>query len=105
MEFAVIKTGGKQYKVSEGDTIKIEKIKGDFKAGDKIVCDQVLLTDDGKDTNVGTPLVSGSKVEATLVEEGRNKKLTVLRYKAKSNRLKINGHKQPNMTITIDSIK
>jgi large subunit ribosomal protein L21 len=105
MNFAVIKTGGKQYKVSEGDNIKIEKIKGDFKAGDKIVFDQVLLTDDGKETTVGAPLVKGAKVEATLIEEGRNKKLTVLRYKAKSNRLKINGHKQPNMKIQIDSIK
>ena len=105
MNFAVIKTGGKQYKVSPGDSIKIEKIKGDFKPGDKIVFDEVLLKDDGSKTEVGTPTLSGAKVEATLVEEGRNKKLTVLKYKAKSNRLKINGHRQPNMTVKIDSIK
>ncbi len=104
MEFAVIKTGGKQYKVSAGDTIKIEKIK-DQKVGDTIIFDEVLLKDNGTETTLGTPTVAGAKVQATLVEEGRHKKVTVLRYKAKSNRLKINGHRQPFITVKIDSIQ
>ena len=104
MEFAVIKTGGKQYKVSAGDTIKIEKIK-DQKVGDTIIFDEVLLKDNGTETTLGTPTVAGAKVQATLVEKGRHKKVTVLRYKAKSNRLKINGHRQPFITVKIDSIQ
>lgn len=104
MEFAVIKTGGKQYKVSAGDTLKIEKIKANLNVGDKITFDEVLLVDDGKTTKIGAPSVSGAKVEATLTEIGRNKKVTVLKYKAKSNRLKINGHRQPFFKVKIDSI-
>ena len=73
MEFAVINTGGKQYKVSKGDSLKIEKIKGDFKVGDKIVFDKVMLVEDGKDAVVGTPYVAKATVESTtaLREEQR----------------------------------
>jgi len=69
MEFAIINTGGKQYKVSKGDTLKIEKIKGDFKVGDKIVFDKVLLVEDGKDTTIGTPYIKEAKVEALVDSE------------------------------------
>lgn len=103
-EFAVIKTGGKQYKVSAGDTVKIEKIKGDFKVGDKIVFDEVLLTVDGKDTIVGMPHVTGSKVEATLDEIGRNKTVDVIKYKQKSRYFKKNGHRQPWFKVLIGAI-
>ncbi len=65
-EFAVIATGGKQYKVGVGDSVKIEKMKGDFKEGDKVVFDKVLLVDDGASATIGTPYITGAKVEATI---------------------------------------
>src|SRR3989344_825077 len=63
-EFAVIQTGGKQYKVKAGDSLKIEKLPGDHKKGDKIVFDKVLLVDDGENTSIGMPYIDGAKVEA-----------------------------------------
>ena len=105
MEFAVIKTGGKQYKVSKGDLVTIEKIKGDYKVGDKVVFDQVLLVDDGKDTTIGTPVISGAKVESEIVEIGRTRKVLVVKYKQKSRYLKRNGHRQPFFKVKILSIK
>jgi large subunit ribosomal protein L21 len=105
MEFAIIFTGGKQYKVAKGDTVKIEKIKGDFKVGDKVTFDQVLLVEDGKDTTIGTPYISGAKVSATLAEIGRNKTVEVIKYKQKSRYFKKNGHRQPWFKVTIDAIK
>jgi len=105
MEFAVIQTGGKQYKVSKGDTVKIEKIKGDLKIGDKITFDQVLLTENGKETAVGTPYLTGVKVEASLKEIGRNKTVDVIKYKQKSRYFKKNGHRQPWFKVEISSIK
>ena len=105
MEFAVINTGGKQYKVFKGDVVKIEKIKGDFKAGDKIIFDKVLLVEDGKDTTIGTPYIKQAKVEATLEEVGRNKTIDVIKYKQKSRYFKKNGHRQPWFKVRISSIK
>ena len=105
MEFAIIFTGGKQYKVAKGDTVKIEKIKGDFKAGDKITFDQVLLVEDGKDTTIGTPYITGATVSGTLSEIGRNKTVEVIKYKQKSRYFKKNGHRQPWFKVTIDAIK
>lgn len=105
MEFAVIKTGGKQYKVSEGTVVNIEKIKGEFKKGDKVSFDQVLLVDDGKDTTIGTPYIKGAKVEAEIVAIGRARKVLVVKYKQKSRYLKRNGHRQPFFKVKILSIK
>jgi len=105
MEFAVIATGGKQYKVSKGDVVKIEKFKGDFKVGDKIVFDKVMLVEDGKDTTIGTPYITGAKVEATLKEIGRNKTVDVVKYKQKSRYFKKNGHRQPWFKVEIVGIK
>lgn len=105
MEFAVIKTGGKQYKVAAGESLKIEKMIGDFKVGDKIVFDQVMLVEGPKGTQVGTPTIAGAKVEATLSEIGRNKTVTVIKYKQKSRYFKKNGHRQNWFKVTIDSIK
>jgi len=104
-EFAVIATGGKQYKVSKGDLVKIEKIKGDLKVGDKVIFDKVLLTVDGKDTIVGMPHVTGAKVESTLEEIGRNKTIDVIKYKQKSRYFKKNGHRQPWFKVRIGAIK
>ncbi len=104
-EFAIIETGGKQYRVSEGDIITIEKMKGEFSTGDKIVFDKVLMTDTGSDSKIGTPYLTGNKVTAELVDEGRAKKVTVIRYKAKSRYFKKKGHRQPFMKVKITSVK
>lgn len=99
--FAIIETGGKQYRVSEGDIITIEKMKGEFNEGDKIVFDKVVMTDDGKDSKIGTPYLDGSKVTGELVESGRAKKVTVIRFKSKSRYFKKKGHRQPFMKVKI----
>ncbi len=104
-EFAVIQTGGKQYKVSEGTVVSIEKIKGEYAKGDKLSFDKVLLVDDGKDTTIGTPYITGAKVNAEIVEIGRSKKVMVIKYKQKSRYLKRNGHRQPFFKVKITSIK
>ena len=110
-EFAVIATGGKQYKVSEGGLVSIEKIsaKGGpasgWKVGDPISFDQVLLVDDSTDATIGTPYIKGAKVEAEIVEIGRARKVMVVKYKQKSRYLKRNGHRQPFFKVKITSIK
>ncbi len=105
MEFAVIQTGGKQYKVSVGDVLKIEKLDGDHKKGDKIVFDKVLMVDNGSDTTLGTPYIDGAIVEATFEEAGRNKKIDVIKYKQKSRYFKKNGHRQPYYKVKIAKLK
>ena len=105
MEFAVIKTGGKQFKVSKGDSIKIEKLSDTAKVGDKVTFEEVLLVDNGKDTTIGTPYIKGAKVEAEIVEIGRTRKVLVVKYKQKSRYLKRNGHRQPFFKVKIISIK
>lgn len=104
MEFAIIKTGGKQYMVSPGDTLKIEKLKGDFKAGDSISFSEVLLASNGKDVRFGSPFISGAAVKGSLVEIGRNKKIDVIKYKQKSRYFKKNGHRQPYFKVKIETI-
>lgn len=101
--FAVIVTGGKQYIVREGDTVLVELL-GNHKEGDKIEFDTVLMTDDGKSSKIGTPH-TGTKVKATYLGEKKGKKLTIVRYKAKSNRDRRVGHRQHYAEIKIDSIK
>ncbi|MFA6273153.1 MAG: 50S ribosomal protein L21 [Candidatus Paceibacterota bacterium] len=105
MEFAVIQTGGKQYKVSVGDTVRIEKIPGEHKKGDQITFDKVLLVDNGKDTTIGTPFITGAKVEAELVEIGRTKKIIVVKYKPKSRYMIRQGHRQHFFKVKILAIK
>ena len=105
MEFAVIQTGGKQYKVSKGGLVSIEKIKGEYKVGDKVSFDKVLLVDDGKNTTIGTPYIKDAVVETELVEIGRSRKVMVIKYKQKSRYLKRNGHRQPFFKVKILAIK
>ena len=105
MEFAVIAAGGKQYKVSKGDLVKIEKMTGTWKVGDKIVFDKVLLVEAGSDTTIGTPYIPAAKVEGTLEEVGRNKTVEVVKYKQKSRYYKRNGHRQPWFKVRIGAIK
>lgn len=114
-EFAVIKTGGKQYKVSKGTVISIEKLKParssggakgvEYKKGDKVTFDKVLLVDSGKDVTIGTPYIDGAKVEAEITEIGRARKILVVKYKQKSRYLRRNGHRQPFFKIKVTSIK
>ncbi len=108
MEFAVIQTGGKQYKVSKGGFLSIEKIKTlgvEYKKGDKISFDKVLLVDNGKDTTIGTPYIKGAKVDAEITEIGRARKILVVKYKQKSRYLRRNGHRQPFFQVKITEIK
>jgi large subunit ribosomal protein L21 len=104
MEVAVIKTGGKQYVVHAGDTVTIEKLSGDLKTGDSVVFDEVLLVDNGTDTTIGAPSVTGAKVVGTVVLAGKGKKVEVVKYKPKSRYYKRNGHRQPLLKVKIDSI-
>ncbi|PIR93760.1 50S ribosomal protein L21 [Candidatus Falkowbacteria bacterium CG10_big_fil_rev_8_21_14_0_10_39_11] len=94
MSFAVIKTGGKQYKVSEGEQLKIEKIPGE--AGDKVSFDQVLLISDatGEKVDLGQPFLDGKTVEAEIIEQARARKINVVKYKAKVRYHKVYGHRQ-----------
>ena len=105
MEFAVIQTGGKQYKVSEGSVLAIEKLQGEHKAGDKVSFDKVLLVDDGSNTSIGTPYISGAKVEGTIEEIGRSRKVLVMKYKQKSRYLRRAGHRQHFFKVKITAIK
>lgn len=102
--FAVIMTGGKQYKVRVGDTLKIEKISGDHKEGGKVTFDEVLLLDNAGSTLIGSPFVGNSKVEALIKEIGRLPKVNVVHYKPKSKYFKKQGHRQPYFKVTITSI-
>lgn len=102
MAFAVIQTGGKQYRVEKGATIKIEKLSGE--KGDKVTFDKVLLTDDGKSTNIGTPTVSGASVTGVVVTQGKQKKVDVVKYLQKSRYYKKRGHRQPFTEVKIESI-
>jgi len=105
MSFAVIETGGKQYKVTEGDVLKVEKLPGDLKEGKKITFDKVLLLDNDKNTKVGTPYIDGAKVTAIFEEAGKGKKIKIIKFKAKSRYLKKQGHRQPYSKVKITALK
>ena len=105
MKFAVIETGGKQYKISPEQSIKIEKLDGEHKEGDKIIFDKVLLIDDGKDVTVGTPYIEGAKIEAVYEGQKKDKKVIVIRFKSKSRHFTKKGHRQIHDKIKIGAIK
>jgi len=102
--FAVIQTGGKEYKVEVGTKLKIEKIIGEYKAGDKLSFDKVLLVANGSDVKVGTPVVPGAKVEAEIIDIAKHKTVEVVKYMPKSRYFKKNGHRQPYFEIKVTSI-
>ncbi len=104
MTFAIIETGAKQYKVQEGDKIQIEKLAGDYKEGDKIVFDSVVLTDDGSKTEIGTPFLEGKKVEGKFLGEVKGDKIRIQKFKAKSNYDKVIGHRQKYFAVEITKI-
>ena len=99
--YAVIVSGGKQYKVSEGDVIRVEKLE--VEEGAKISFDQVLLINDGS-LKIGTPTVQGARVSGTVLQNGKAKKVIVYRYKRKSGYHKKNGHRQLFTEVKIDKI-
>ena len=102
--FAIVETGGKQYLVSEGDTVRIEKITGDFKVGDSLLFDKVILVDDGSATSIGEPYVKGAQITAEIKAIAKAKKVEVVKYKAKSNYFKRRGHRQPYMEVLITKL-
>ena len=101
--FAIIETGGKQYKVNEGDTIFVEKL--DVAEGETVVFDSVKALSREGALKVGTPNVEGAKVTATVVKNGKGKKIYVLKYKAKKNEKKKIGHRQPYTKVQIMTIE
>ena len=103
-EYAVIETGGKQHIVYPGLIIKISKLDGKMEAGKKVTFDNVLVVDDGKTAKVGTPTIKGAKVEGEFIEEGRDKKIMVIKYKSKSRYFVKRGHRQDFMKVKITKI-
>ncbi len=102
MKFAVIEAGGKQYKVSPDQKLKIEKIEGVDNAD--LIFDKVLLAGDAKEIKIGTPYIEGAKVEAKILKQGRDKKKIVFKYKQKTRHMKKKGHRQPFTEVEIRKI-
>ena len=100
--YAVIKTGGKQYKVEQGATIRVEKLEGE--AGAKLEFADVLLVADGENVKVGTPIVSGAKVSAEIVAQGKGERLVVFKFRRKKAYRRRNGHRQLYTAVKITGI-
>jgi len=103
-KFAVIETGGKQYKVAVGDVVTIGKLAGDHTAGEMVTFDKVLLVDDGNNTNIGVPYVLGAKVEAEFKETKKGKKLSIIRYQPKSRHTRRVGYRDTSTKVKITKI-
>ena len=99
--YAIIETGGKQYRVQEGDVITIEKLNAEV--GEKVTFDKVLVMGEGADAKIGTPYV-GENVYGEVVENGKGKKVIIYKYKAKKDYRKKNGHRQPYTELEIKSL-
>ena len=100
--YAIIKTGGKQYRVSEGETLQVEKLNAEV--GAEVVFEEVLTVVNDADVKIGKPVVEGAKGVAKVVEHGKGDKIFVFKYKAKSNYRKRQGHRQPFTAVEIVSI-
>jgi large subunit ribosomal protein L21 len=100
--YAVIKTGGKQYRVSQGDTVRIEKLPG--KPGDSVTFEEVLLVGGGDSTKVGRPLVAGARVQGEILDQDRGKKVIVFKMKRRKNFRRKIGHRQPFTQVKITAI-
>ena len=106
MDYAVVATGGKQYLVKAGDKVKIEKLKGDFKVGDEVSFDSVLMTGkDAGEVTLGKPFIKDIAVKGTIKKIGRNKTIDVIKYKQKSRYFKKYGHRQPYFEVEITEVK
>lgn len=100
---AIVKTGGKQYKIAEGDILRVEKLAGEV--GTPITFDQVLLVSDGETTTIGKPVVENAMVSGTIIEQGRGKKILVFKYKRRKRYRRKQGHRQAFTSVMIDSIQ
>lgn len=100
--YAIIKTGGKQYKVSEGDLVRVEKLNAEI--GDSVSFEDVLLVKSDIDLKVGTPTVENAKVEATVKEQAKDKKIVVFKYRPKKASKSKKGHRQPYTLVEINNI-
>ncbi len=100
--YAVVNTGGKQYKVQKGETLRIEKIPGEV--GAQVTFDKVLMVADGENVRVGQPLLEKAAVQASIVEQDRAKKIIVFKYKRRKRYRRKQGHRQPYTAIRIDGI-
>ncbi len=100
--YAVIETGGKQYKVSQGDVISVEKLSG--KAGEKVALEKILMINDGNKTVIGNPVVKSAKVVGEIVKEGRGEKIIVFKMKRRKNYRRTRGHRQTYTSLKITEI-
>ncbi len=100
--YAIIRTGGKQYQVAQGDQLRVEKLSGNV--GDKVQLEDVLLVADGEDVKVGQPVVDGAKVSATIIEQGKAKKVLVFKKKRRKGYKVKNGHRQQYTALRIEGI-
>lgn len=101
--YAVVATGGKQYKVEEGDILRVEKLTGDV--GSQIAFDNVLIFSDGENVKIGQPDVDGVTVHGQIVAQGKNKKILVFKYKRRKRYRRKQGHRQPFTAVRIDRIE
>ncbi|KXG74631.1 50S ribosomal protein L21 [Fervidicola ferrireducens] len=101
--YAIIETGGKQYRVSEGDVIRVEKLRA--QEGETVELDRVLAVSDGEKLMVGQPVLENAKVTATVLKHGKGKKIIVFKYKPKKNYRRKKGHRQPYTEIKIEKIE
>ncbi len=101
--YAVVKTGGKQYRVQEGDVLRVEKLPGDI--GGEIAFDDVLMFSDGENLQVGTPKLENIAVTGRIVEQGKARKIIVFKYKRRKRYRRKQGHRQPFTAVKIDSIQ
>jgi large subunit ribosomal protein L21 len=102
MSYAIIRTGGKQYRVEPGERLRIESIPGD--AGAKVEFDQVLLGSDGKNVHAGAPMLAGARVTAEIVKQGRGEKLVIFKFKRRKNYARKTGHRQGFTEVKITDI-
>ncbi len=100
--YAVVNTGGKQYKVKAGDILRVEKIPGDV--GSPVTFDKVLMVADGEEVTVGQPVLENTSVKGTIVEQGKAKKIIVFKYKRRKRFRRKQGHRQAFTAVKIDSI-
>ncbi|PID66418.1 MAG: 50S ribosomal protein L21 [Gammaproteobacteria bacterium] len=100
--YAVIKTGGKQYRVKEGQVIRVETLRAE--EGDTVDFSEVLMLADGDDIKIGAPTVKGAKVSAKVLEHGRHKKIDIIKFKRRKHHMKRQGHRQNYTAVRIESI-
>jgi large subunit ribosomal protein L21 len=101
--YAVVKTGGKQYRIAAGETIHVEKLDGD--AGQPVELDEVLLLADGEDVVLGRPFIEGAKVRAEIVDQGKDRKVIIFKYRRRKRYRRKTGHRQPHTILRIHEIQ